>query len=312
MPPIPRPGTHPRTVTTTTVRDTRPAVTSSTGTASVVRAPDGLEISAPAPRGPVSLSRAEVVAAARRAGVPQRVQIGPTCGLYALGMVMDAWHAADPRHPTVAVQDADFHGMGRNLNYAPTRNEGMLDYARQAGFTAAGEMFTASQLAQVASHFGYTASVHDHSTLDELYRVLDGGHPAIVAFDVDHNGNPGDYDGMRAHYAVIEGYFDEGGERFLVARHGWGVEQDHVWRAADFARSWQALEYTDYYGTPGDGVVPARPELGMPAAAEPGQMHLPDVGGGRAGIAESLALKIVEVVPKGEQPKGGTVVTAPR
>jgi len=283
-----------------------PAVRPASGDAEPMRAPDGMEIAPPSARPAQPLSRAEVIALAKKADVPQRIQIGPTCGLYALGMVMDFWHQQDADNAAPLIRDEDRGHQGKHHNFAPTTDERVLGYAQGAGFTSAGEMFTARHLAQTADHFGYTAAIHEQASLDDLYRVLDAGHPAIIAFDVDRNGNPGDFGGGRAHYAVIEGYFDQGGERYLVAKHGWGVEKDHVWRAVDLDRSWKALHTTDYYGTPGDGEIPDHPEL-----SEPPRMALPDAGGGHAGIYDSLATKIVEVVPQGERPTGGETVAAP-
>lgn len=276
------------------------AVTLPPGTAvATTRAPDGMVRNDRVREAPVT--RAEIIERAKKAGVPQRVQIGPTCGLYALGMVMDAWNERDANNATAIVQDQDLRGKGKQYTREPTTHERILDVAIAKGFTSMGEMFTATQLAETAQHFGYTASTHEHATLADLYQVLDAGHPAIVGFDVDYNGNPADSGGERAHYAVIEGYFDEGGERYLVARHGWGVQKDHVWKARDFDKSWKALQTTTYYGTPGDGVIPKHPEL-----REPALLNLPDAGNGRATIAESLGTKIVEVVPHGDTPVGGT------
>ena len=276
------------------------------GGAAVTRAPDGMERSTVVVRDG-RLTRAEIVERAKKAGVPQREQIGPTCGLYALGMVMDFWNAKSGANPTALVQDQDLAGKGAQYTRTPTTQERMLDAAKGMGFTALGEMFTASQLARVARHFGYDATTHKDATLADLYRVLDAGHPAIVGFDVDYNGNPADYGGERAHYAVIEGYFDDGGERYLVARHGWAVQKDHVWKASDFDKSWKALHTTTFYGTPGDGVIPAQQRAGVPVAlAEPANLRLPDAGGGRAWIFESLGTKIVEVFPQGERAAGGT------
>lgn len=277
--------------------------TSSTSTSTRHFAPDGMEINAPTTRPATRLSRADVIARAKKADVPQRVQQGPTCGLYALGMVMDFWHAKDPSCAAPLVQDSDVGGEGKHHNFPPTTDERVLDVAQEKGFTARGEMFTGRQLAKTAAHFGYTAAIHEDATLAALYEVLDKGRPAIVAFDVDRNGNPADFGGQRAHYAVIEGYFDEGGERMLVAKHGWGVQKDHVWRAADFDRSWKALKSTDFYGTPGDGVIPKEPD-----AREPSLLDLPPVGDDRAGIERSLATKIIEVVPQGQAPTGGDIV----
>lgn len=266
-------------------------------------APDGMEVNAPSTRAATSLSRAQLLARAKSADVPQRVQQGPTCGLYALGMVMDFWHQRDADNAAPLVSDADQGGLGKHYNFAPTTDERILDVAKQQGYTAVGEMFTGRHLAETAAHFGYKASIHEHATLDDLYAVLDQGHPAIVAFDVDFNGNPTARGGERAHYAVIEGYFDEGGHRFLVAKHGWGYEKDHVWRAEDFDRSWKSLKATSFYGAPGDGVIPDFPGL-----SEPARMSLPPLGDRHADIEDSLATKIIEVVPPGDVVAGGELV----
>ncbi len=267
--------------------------------ADVVRAPDGMERRRTV--APTALTRAAVVERAKRAAVPQRVQIGPTCGLYALGMVMDFWHAKDAANPTALVQDRDLGGRGKQFTLEPTTSERILTVAKELGFTALGEMFTARQLAKTAEHFGYVATTHEDATLDDLYRVLDAGHPAIVAFDVDYNGDPADFGGDRAHYAIIQGYFDALDGRMLVARHGWGVQEDHVWSAERFDQSWKALHTTAFYGEPGDDIIPDHPGVD-----EPDRMALPDAGAGRAKIYDSLGTKIVEVVPPGASPVGGT------
>ncbi len=272
--------------------------------ADVTVAPDGMARNrtvAPSVLPGAGLSRAAILERAKTAPVPQRVQIGPTCGLYALGMVMDAWHARDPKHPTALVQDLDLDGRGKQYTFDPTTDARILDVAKAEGFTALGEMFTARQLAKTAERFGYVATTHEDATLEDLYRVLDAGHPAIVAFDVDYNGNPTDNGGDRAHYAVIQGYFDDASGRVLIARHGWGVQEDHAWPAERFDRSWKALQTTKFYGAPGDDIIP-----GHPGVDEPDLMDLPDAGGGRAKIYDSLGTKIVEVVPVGEAPVGGT------
>lgn len=313
-----RPHQPVRITTTTTPTVTPPTVTppiappiappltppivsssSSTSTGTTV-APDGMVRNATVRD--TRLLRADLIERAKTAPVPQRVQVGPTCGLYALGMVMDFWNAKDGKNATAIVQDADLRGRGKQFTRDPTTHERILDVAQQGGFTSQGEMFTATQLATTAKHFGYQATTHEQATLADLYRVLDAGHPAIVAFDVDYNGNPTATEhGERAHYAVIQGYFDDGGERFLIARHGWGVQKDHVWKASDFDASWKALQATTYYGTPGDDVIPDHPGL-----REPSQLNLPDAGNGRAGIFASLGTKIVEVVPQGDRAVGGT------
>lgn len=275
--------------------DTSPRIDASAAT---LHAPDGMVRNANVRSH--ALSRTQLVERAKKAAVPQRVQVGPTCGLYALGMVMDAWNAIDPKNATALVQEEDRSGFGRQYTRPPTTGERILDVAKNKGFTAVGEMFRADDLAATARHFGYDAVTHEHASLDTLYKVLDAGHPAIVAFDVDYNGNPTTTGGARAHYAVIQGYFDDGAKRYLVARHGWGVQRDHVWEADVFDASWRALQKTDFYGTPGDGVLPS-----FPGVSEPAGLNLPDLGNGEASILESLATKIVEVVPPGTPTVGG-------
>jgi len=262
-------------------------------TKTVVRAPDGMTRNATVRE--TRLSRSQLIEKAKTAPVPQRIQKGPTCGLYALGMVMDSWNIKDERNATALVQDLDLSGRGSQFTREPTSPKRILDVAKDKGFTAVGEMFTAADLAETARVFGYDACTHEKATLEDLYKVLDAGHPAIVAFDVDYNGNPKVAGGDRAHYAVIQGYFDDGGERYLIARHGWGVQKDHVWTAASLDDSWRGLEATDFYGEPGDGVVPK-----FPGAKEPTHMPSPNLGNGKVSIKASLATKIVEVVPKGE------------
>ena len=172
-----------------------------------LRAPDGMVIDGAAIDRPIDIpqTRAERIKAGIKAEVPQRVQQGPTCGLYALGMVMDFWHQADKKNPTVLVSDKDIGGKGRNYNDEPTSDERMLSYVRDAGYTAAGEMFKARDLAETAAHFGYKAHLYQDATLQNLYAVLDAGHPAIVAFDVDYRGNPGEFGGERAHTRLFRG-----------------------------------------------------------------------------------------------------------
>lgn len=297
-----RAQTSSSTVATVTIQGSTNVTSATGGTFAIAQ--DGMERNLEIVE--TRLTRAQVIEKAKTAGVPQRVQVGPTCGLYALGMVMDSWNEKDPKNPTAIVQDLDLRGKGKQYTREPTTSERILDFAQGEGFTALGEMFTATQLAATARHFGYDATTHLKATLDDLYKVLDAGHPAIVGFDVDYNGNPTNSGGERAHYAVIEGYFDDKGERYLIARHGWGVQKDHIWKASDFDASWKALQTTTFYGTPGDGVIPRQFGLDMThELPEPSKMSLPDAGNGRAHIFESLGTKIVEVVPKGEQPVGG-------
>lgn len=234
----------------------------------------------------------QLVSQSKTAPVPQRVQIDGTCGLYALGMVMDYWHAVSSANPTYWVQEQDQEGRGVQYNYDPSSPEKILDYVKRSEFSRAGEMFEAADLAKTAIHFGYQATYYPRATLEDIYRILDKKHPVIVAFDVDDYGNPGLFGGMRAHYAVLEGYFDYQNTRYLIAKHGWGTQSDYIWRANLLYASMKNLKRTACYSSPND--VPKQAHL-CPVAGRP-ELE---------GIAESLGDKIIEVVPLGEALVGG-------
>jgi hypothetical protein len=185
------------------------------------------------------------------ADVPGRVQDGPTCGLYALGMVMDYWEKQNPKNgldPLVQASDAQ-RSDSHSLN--PDTKQLLLDEAKKAGFTTQGEMFYGRQLAQLAQKFGYRADVTPNVTLDEIDAAVDKHHPVLVPFDVDNSGNPGLFGGKRAHWAVIEGHFEKDGVKYLVATHGW-TGKEYVWRADDFMKSVSQLDQSDFPGAPKD------------------------------------------------------------
>jgi hypothetical protein len=215
------------------------------------------------------IARLAARALRRGADVPGRVQKGPTCGLYALGMVMDYWETRDASSTTVLVQESDdFRGNSHSL--PPDTHTLLLDIARNRGYTTEGEMFYATQLAALAREFGYQAVVHEDFTLDTLIGALDRQRPCLAAFDVDDDGNPGEFTGLNAHWAVIESHFEKDGERFLVASHAWSGGE-YVWRAEEFIRSARQLEKGN------TDIIPSVP----------------------ADISETLQLRLVEVYREG-------------
>jgi hypothetical protein len=247
-----RPPSVPLVTTTTT---TTPAAPLILGRPAGTARPDPLVLSAangtsfdPVDRAALELKMRQALATG--ADVPGRVQDGPTCGLYALGMVMDYWDTKNPanKNPLVRNEDAtrwDSHTL------QPDTNARLLDTARARGFTTQGEMFYASQLAELAKMFGYNASVKPDMTLDDIKACVDRDHPALVGFDVDQNGNPGLFGGKRAHWAVIEGYFQKDGVDYLVATHGW-TGKEYVWKASDFMASVNQLDKSDFPAAPKD------------------------------------------------------------
>lgn len=189
-------------------------------------------------------------ALAAGADVPHRVQDGPTCGLYALGMVMDFWDTIDERNLNPLVQSND----GRRADAftrKPDTDQRLFDVAKARGYTTKGEMFYASQLGELAEAFGYRADVHSNITLDDIKECLSRRHPALVPFDVDlWAGNPGLYGGKRAHWAVIEGAFTKDGVDYLVATHGWSQGKQLIYRADQFMASVNQLNESDFPGAP--------------------------------------------------------------
>ena len=227
--------------------------------------------------------------------VPQRLQIGPTCGLYALGMVMDYWHGKNSNSPTVLVSNDDLKGKGRQFNFEPTSNERILTYVKGAGFSKAGEMYDAKLLAKTAAHFGYRATYYPHVTLQEIYKALDQHHPMIVAFDVSPpDGEIGFLYGEGAHYAVLESYFDDQQKRYFVAKHGWGKRAEYIWKADQLLASMNNLRYTSYYSS---SEPPKQLELSI-------YRHNSNL----RNISKTLQDKAIEIVPIGEIAAGGSEV----
>ncbi len=184
------------------------------------------------------------------ADVPERVQDGPTCGLYALGMVMDYWDVKNPKNLAPVVQNADILRPRSHSREVDTPRR-LLDVAIADRFTTVGEMFFADNMAKLAREFGYQAKVTSNVTLADLQACVDRHHPALIAFDVDRVGNPGLYKGLRAHWAVIEGHFQKDGVEYLVATHGW-EGKEYVWRAADFLASMNQVDTSDFPTAPKD------------------------------------------------------------
>ena len=231
-------------------------VASPTMPAVVVPRPDPLAVTLANGTTFTPVDRAQLAAEASKAlalgaDVPARIQDGPTCGLYALGMVMDFWDKKDPaKAQTALVQDSDVVRWDSHHQEPDTKRR-LLDVAKQKGFTTQGEMFQSRQLATLARSFGYNAKVTDTLSLDEIHAAVDRGHPALIGFDVDNNGNPGLFEGKRAHWAVVEGHFNKGGVEYLVATHGW-TGKEYVWRADDFMASVNQLNKSDFVGAPAD------------------------------------------------------------
>jgi hypothetical protein len=164
--------------------------------------------------------------------------------------VMDYWDKRSPRAADPLVKEGDLWRPDSHSRKEDTKKR-LFDVAKDKGWTTQGEMFWADNMGKLANEFGYKSKVKDNMTLGDIKACVDRHHPALVAFDVDQVGNPGLYGGKRAHWAVIEGYFQKDGVDYLVATHGW-TGKEYVWKASDFMASVNQLNASDFPAAPKD------------------------------------------------------------
>lgn len=192
----------------------------------------------------------EAAERAVRLRVPYRVQEGPTCGLYALGMVMDYWHTLDRSNAAPYVVDKDSTRAGA-ANFSPTTDRRIFEVAKENGYfaeslrivNAEGGMFVADELGQLATKFGYGYDLIENATAADVRAVVDRGHPALVGFDVNYDGNPTSVGGDRAHWGVVVGHFQYEGEEWFIAQHGWEAKT-YLWSADDLEASMAQIQPT--------------------------------------------------------------------
>ncbi|XP_061575420.1 actin maturation protease isoform X2 [Cololabis saira] len=118
--------------------------------------------------------------------VPSLIQNGPQCGLVAL------WMAAHLRESQLSID-----------------METLVQMAKRKGYTAQGEMFSASNMSLLAEEvcgcrselLSGGLSGNDATIITHLW----GGQPVLVPYDEDCNHEPCQRNGHRAHWAVISG-----------------------------------------------------------------------------------------------------------
>lgn len=200
-------------------------------------------------------------------------QVGPTCGLTALSIVMKYWYdllvaryaalpmqqPGSPLPATRGVNDpsmrerlmAEVRGAGGTpkplvKGTLPTFLPTMQDIAERMG-SRIGEVAQATTLARIAREAGgFEAKVEswDGSTtsmIELIRKKIDANIPPIIAYDNTDTGDPGTGNhGDRAHWAVILGYVNNNGLHELIATHGWG--NYYVWSAEKLRESNEQLE----------------------------------------------------------------------
>ncbi|MBK8258629.1 MAG: type VI secretion system tip protein VgrG [Polyangiaceae bacterium] len=151
--------------------------------------------------------------------VPHREQVGGTCGLAALGMVMDYWKGKD------------------GSQQAPSPDV-ILKTAQDKGWTTTGGMWERDE-AKLAREFGYDAKHISGGSMADIKKAIDEGKPVLITFSVDNVGEPKNGTD-RGHYAVIKGYFNKDGKDYVIAQHGWGSAKHKIWEESAFEQSWKS------------------------------------------------------------------------
>ncbi|XP_050528485.1 UPF0692 protein CG33108-like isoform X2 [Daktulosphaira vitifoliae] len=170
-------------------------------------------------------------------------QIGPTCGLVVLCM---AEPLSDFSEPRVTI----------DLLY----NE-----AKKRGFTKLGEMFSTSQMCEMADLFlanWYKIYHINYSLIKDksfIVKLIKDDCLIIICYDDDRNMMPTVNQGHTAHWAIICGMI---GEDHVIARHG-KKSKYSVWPINDLAASNDGLIEVkptlylnmDHYVIPKDGII---------------------------------------------------------
>ncbi len=208
--------------------------------------------------------------------IPERMnQTGPTCGLYALSIVIRFWYSliqqkgSQPafQEPSTrgAASDltlkerlnAEIRARGGQASLNPVKFSGvklpandLLQIAETLG-SRVGEVMDADGLAEIARRAkleAWIARWNEPSDMFDLIRHhIDRNMPLIVCYDNTDTGDPGAVNhGARAHWAVIFGYVDETPRRLLVT-HGWG--DYYLWSSEALLASNQQMDHFGKWGT---------------------------------------------------------------
>ena len=137
------------------------------------------------------------------------IQNGPMCGVVALTMAANLLldnkrTSVNPKDPSVKVASSS------SLSETENHPEHVLEYARQAGFTKQGEMFSIEYMQQLAEHhLSMSAKVVNFESLikQSLLELLVSRTDAVlIPYDADKNHTPCQAKGHKAHWCVLVGF----------------------------------------------------------------------------------------------------------
>lgn len=130
----------------------------------------------------------------RLVNLPWQQQIGPSCGLAALRMLYEHYHG----------QPSPRGGRENDGGEAS-----LLDYARQRGYTADGEIFDANHLLDTAvSACSLDCSMYSctQTSNEDILDLLGNGGTAVLPYDsIPTTNRPGKSCGHHAHWGIIVG-----------------------------------------------------------------------------------------------------------
>lgn len=186
-----------------------------------------------------------------------QTQEGPTCGFYALSIVMDYWKAKGRTKMSAPARQRDIDLQNRDP--AEKDNPSLRNLGKQVGAldvngvvkVSTGGVWTAKQLAAVAGAVKFAnfnvrveTVLAPYKFIPAICQAIDAGIPPIVAFDVDKHEAVSNAAGQKSHWGVIIGYFVAKGATWFIATHGHGGY--YVWPAIDLQKSNFALADTTY------------------------------------------------------------------
>ncbi len=220
---------------------------------------------------PTSVSGAKLVNP-----IPERMnQTGPTCGLYALSIVIRFWaeliqqkglnptfQEPSTRGPANALSlkeqlNAEIRAQGGKVPSKPVKFSGvkmpandLLQIAETLG-SRVGEVMDAEGLAEIARRAKMEAWIARWNEPADMFTMIkyhiDQNIPLIVGYDNTDTGDPGATNhGARAHWAVIFGYVADSPRRLLVT-HGWG--KYYSWTNQSLLDSNAQMDHFGKWGT---------------------------------------------------------------
>lgn len=185
----------------------------------------------------------------------EQSQEGPTCGFYALSIVMDYWKAKGSTQMSAPARKRDIATQSRDQSEADSpslrnlgKQIGALDVGTKAKVSTGG-VWTAAQLAAVARAVKFAnfrvsieTQADPHQFIVAICRGINAGIPPIVAFDIREAEPVSDAAGQRSHWGVVIGYFAHNNAAWFIATHGHGGY--HVWQTTKLQESNFALSGT--------------------------------------------------------------------